>query len=232
MLKVFLENITLEKLDATLILEGDKDKVFELVKDFLDRSGIKHVGNPDVCIEEFSTFTVGNAEDLIRRSNLMSHSNNKTFDIFYCSSMTPEAMNKILKLFEDPKKDKHFILVVPRKTDILPTLLSRATVLSLEGNRIDENAEKFMSMDIANRFEFVVELLDKFEDEEDTGAKRDSMVRMLDSIEIILNKSGGVAENLNSLKLISKYKNYLGLRGSSPKMLLEHLALILPKIKS
>ena len=232
MLKVFLENITLDRLDATLIVEGDKDQVFGLVKDFLNKSGVNYVGNPDVCIEEFSTFTVGNAETLVERSNLMSHSNSKTFDIFYCSSMTPEAMNKILKLFEDPKKDKHFILVVPRKTDILPTLLSRATVLTLEGNKIDENAEKFMSMDIASRFEFVVELLDKFEDDEDTGAKRDSIVRMLDSIEIILNQSGGVASNLNSLKLVSKYKDYLRLRGSSPKMLLEHLALILPKIRA
>lgn len=230
MLKVFFENITLDKLDSTLIVEGDKDQVLDIIKNFLDKSGISCIGNPDVLIEDFSTFTVEDAEDLFARSNLLSYSGKKSFNIFYCASMTPEAMNKILKLFEDPKKDKHFILVIPRKIDILPTLLSRATVLTLSGEKIDKNAEEFLSMSISDRLEFIVSFLDKFEDEEDTGIKRDSVVRILDSIEIILNKSGGVAGNINSLKLISKYKNYLRLRGSSPKMLLEHLALVLPKI--
>ncbi len=230
MLEAFLENTDLETLDKTLIVEGDFDVVLEKIKKFLEKSGVACIGNPDVYIENFSTFAVDDAKTLVERSSLKSQTGGKTFSIFSCSAITSEAANKLLKLFEDPGEDKYFIMLVPRISDLLPTLRSRVTALSHTSDSLDPNAQEFLRLNPIERISFIAKLLDKYKDDEDTGVERNDMTFLLESIEKILKKNFPTEKNIDAFKSIDLYRDYLSLRGSSPKMLLEHLAFILPVI--
>ena len=47
--------------------------------------------------------------------------------------LNSEATNKILKLVEEPGKETLFIFITEKRTDLLPTLVSRCQTISFEG---------------------------------------------------------------------------------------------------
>lgn len=55
--------------------------------------------------------------------------------------MSAGAKNALLKITEEPPLNAYFVLTVNRLENILPTLISRATVLKLDGYSVDELKE-------------------------------------------------------------------------------------------
>ncbi|WP_457571598.1 DNA polymerase III subunit delta' [Desulfovulcanus sp.] len=59
------------------------------------------------------------------------HHKNRVVIINEAQNITPESANALLKSMEEPLPDNHFILLVPQRESLLPTLVSRSFVLTL-----------------------------------------------------------------------------------------------------
>ncbi len=72
----------------------------------------------------------------------------RVFIIEDAHRMNEQAQNALLKVLEEPPKNVIFILLVPSKTMLLDTIISRCVLLSLLGNK----RESHDHIDTANRF--------------------------------------------------------------------------------
>jgi DNA polymerase-3 subunit delta' len=74
----------------------------------------------------------------------------KNFNIF--------SQNALLKIFEEPLKNIVFIIIVPTKSLLLPTIRSRLPILKKrEHHTVDEIDFSFIKLDNANIFSFLKE---------------------------------------------------------------------------
>lgn len=130
-------------------------------------------------------------------------------------SLTREAQNALLKLFEDPPTDTIFYLVVPHESILLPTLRSR---LLLHGARRESKrdlAEKFLNSDYKDRLTTIADLA-----KNDTDSLKDLARSLGRSMKPTWPK-----EAKEALLFTDRYVYN---RGASKKMLLENLALSIP----
>jgi hypothetical protein len=124
---------------------------------------------------------------------------------------------------------------MPRAEMLLPTLRSRVLVVSGDITHEDEVAvlsQKFLDASLPDRFTMV-----KKKAEKKTGEMIDREIfrHMLDHIERILySRTAGRHDDTtaNIFREIFQSKTYLSDLGSSPKMLLEHIAIIIPSIQT
>ncbi len=140
--------------------------------------------------------------------------NGRRFVIF-AESMTEEAQNALLKLFEEPPQETVFYLVIPNPSILLPTLRSRLIgreegVSSQESSLTDE----FIKMNYGERLDLIAKLAKK---------DSDSLKRLVVDLGKVDTKDRRVKQ---SLLLATKY---ISNRGASKKMLVEELALSLPQ---
>lgn len=227
------------------IIEGLKEEIEPILLSALKRHiGMIVQGNPDLTILEYQSLGINESRDLSLRQSRAgfgglgagkeSHPSRKIF-IVSAESFTHEAQNALLKTFEEPTLHTHFFIIVPSLHIILPTLISRVVLVrrgNLSSNKDDalDFAEKFLNTSsLAERFASIKKLTETRKDE---IVDREKIRRILDHLERILytrfagEKKGG--EQSNIFREIYQTKTYLADRGSSPKMLLEHLAMELP----
>lgn len=135
--------------------------------------------------------------------------------------LTLEAQNALLKLFEDPPKTARFYLVVPRASVLIPTVRSRMHLVAelAHGQEDDELVETFLRSSYAERLEQIA----KLHKAKDAGALR----ALIEGIERRYARMTPMP-NRAVLEDILFASQYAEVRGGSPKMLLEHLALSLP----
>lgn len=91
----------------------------------------------------------------------------RVFIIEDASRMNPQAQNALLKVLEEPPKNVVFILVVPSKTVLLDTVISRCVLLSLLDTVSDdlyaETADKFIDLLLLGSEYELLKLLTPFE---------------------------------------------------------------------
>lgn len=73
--------------------------------------------------------------DFIRELNADSRtvSSPKLYLLADCETMTPQAQNALLKLSEEPPENAYIVMTVQDTSALLPTILSRSSVLQLDG---------------------------------------------------------------------------------------------------
>ncbi len=170
---------------------------------------------PRVTIDDvrmLSEYTYGSAPQIVLVS---------TDDILH------EAQQALLKTLEEPGAQTKIVFIMPHVAHLLPTIMSRVEVVHYEGmdseNIYKKDMQKFLSNDVPTRLKWVEKFIKDHEDHETT---RSILKRYIDAItEIILNKKGVPSRILEDLQYASA--NILT-RGSSIKMLLEHIAITLP----
>lgn len=207
--------------------EGTKAALFE----FLKKENVTITENPDIYNATFSTFTVEDASILKSQQLLRGIGNGKKFFIIYFTAMTSEAEHALLKVLEEPARDVHFFFLTPQSATMKDTLLSRMQIIvGTFANEEIGNAKMFLEYAIQERLAFVTKFLKAFDDEEDTGKVRNASIKFLQGITSILYETNHDLVH-TSPALFRELENcivYLHDRGSSPKMLLEHIALMLP----
>ncbi|MBE6741218.1 MAG: hypothetical protein E7570_02850 [Ruminococcaceae bacterium] len=104
--------------------------------------------HPDVCIykpdesKKSRPFSVDTVRDIINDASIKP--NEAQFKIYIleeCERMNASAQNALLKIIEEPPSYAVFILCASSKAAMLPTVLSRSVVVSLEGVENSEGAE-------------------------------------------------------------------------------------------
>lgn len=185
-------------------------------------------GNPDFRLESFEVMGIDEARTLKEAAKRKSVTGGKKIFIVSARGITKEAQNALLKIFEEPPADTHFFLVVPSIDILLPTLRSRLLVISApkgNGKETSSQAEIFLRALVPARLRTIQGLL-KGADEK-TGKR--ALVVFLDGLEryLALKDRSSVAEALEAVLTAKKYSRD---RAPSFKLLLEHLALVLPKL--
>ena len=136
--------------------------------------------------------------------------------VIVTKTLTTEAQNALLKLFEEPPETARFYLVIPHESLLLPTLRSRfISVTATTADEAAKAAEDFLNLKYADRMTFIAERV----------KAKDSTT--LERLAVALGQQSDdlSPESKQSLLLVEKYVRN---RGASRKMLLEELALSLP----
>lgn len=184
--------------------------------------GIELTNNPDFFFFEMETFGIDEARKLsllaVRKAITGAKAGQAGEKIFLITPtrITTEAQNALLKTFEDPFINTYFFLAVREEGLIIPTLRSR-----MQSIRISEKltassgaAEKFLTLSIKDRLIFAKKFVDEGK----------NIVIFLDKLLLLLKKKKDAEALVKSVYNIRRLiYNYT----LSPRMIIEHLALVL-----
>jgi DNA polymerase III delta prime subunit len=205
-----------------------KDSINNLKEHLKDKFGIEHSQNPDFFHEKYESLSIDESRR-IKESHLSKGfiEGSKRIFIIETDSITHEAQNSLLKIFEEPNEDTHFFLVMPSVEVLLPTLRSRLYILNspdeTQSGELIKTAQSFLKMNMKDRVAFVDDLAKRISDDE---ATRNDAIEFLAALEISLYKNN-LEKNRAGLEAILKARTYLNDRSPSVKQLLEYVALSL-----
>lgn len=179
--------------------------------------GLREEAHPDVQVLSYSLFSIEEARALKEWAYQRPVIAPVRHFLIACDEILHESQNALLKLFEEPPQTCIFSLIMSREDRILPTLRSRLEVVRLGAKELPGPAGAFLALSLGERIEEVgVRVKAK-----DTRWQRE----VLGGLERIFHER----REQQALTTIADVGSMIGARGASPKMLLEHLALSLPR---
>ncbi len=197
----------------------------EAIREKLDRSLKKVEPLATLVWHRHETFGVDESRGLIEQSSRRNWSGAREFVVIEADRYTPEAQNALLKLFEEPRTGLHFFLISNQLINLLPTLQSRMLIIEPEIDFAPENnlklASQFLKATPAERLDLIAKEIKK----ETTRAE---WLLFLNNLETICHKTLPLTHQVfNELMMV---RNYITDPASAPKLLLEHLAFVLPSV--
>ena len=132
-----------------------------------------------------------------------------------------EAQNALLKLFEEPPRDAQFLVVIPDENMLIPTLRSRVQVTDAKSSvdAYSEDFTTFLGMSQKERMDHIASL-----------AKAKSVSIMTTIVNDTARYAAAQLPKETDLAKTAVFvQSYFGTPGASKKMLLEELALSLPR---
>ena len=219
------------------LIEGRREEIVPKVLEFIKSLGIETTGNADVSCISLDSFKIEDARNLRSYAVERGLTSAKKVFIISANSFLLEAQNSLLKMFEEPILNTHFFLVVPDANSLLKTLVSRFYLIRSKTGLGDElnNAERFITMPLKGRIDFIKELLAEEDENEEilpTDSVRAKSLRFLNNLEFILHKqivSKGIFDTrINFFSHFFKVREFLRMPGSSAKSLMESVAIATP----
>ncbi|MEI6238073.1 MAG: hypothetical protein WCP15_00890 [bacterium] len=230
------------------VIEGNKENSLPFVLSEIKRMfGVTEEGNADFAELDFQTMTIDDARDLKgRHANRPIREDSYRIFVILANSITNEAQNSLLKVFEEPYPRTHFFLIIPSLGNLLLTLKSRLMKLaradaggragaggekgetkSPAENAIDAEAKAFLNAGPKERLSQIEKLTKKLSDEKIT---KQDIITFLQALEATARHSKKPAEftekDIRFFKALSTCLDYMRDRSPSVKQLLEYLALI------
>ena len=205
------------------VIEGERVSTIQKLTGILEATfSLSLRGNPDAVLLEYDTFGIDDGRAIQGLASKRAIGEYQLF-ILSCNAITVEAQNALLKLLEEPTPNTYFFLVVASKELLLPTVRSRARVLSYtvakETPDTDTLAKTILNSSVAKRLELVAPII-QAKDTPQALELMDSLERTMHTI----NKT----KHVESLEHVLATRGYLRDRSPSTKLLLEHLMLTLP----
>lgn len=218
------------------LFEGEADFVLSLIVNFFEHDvGMYTRGNPDFHIMEYDTFGIDDGREIQNMESKKAVVGDKKIFVLIFNSMTREAQNALLKLFEEPTKGTHFFLITQSADLLLPTLQSRLMIVSgLKSDGEDSDtledlrqfAREFLEATKTDRLVMLKEYIE--------GKDKVRIARFLNALELVVHEIDDYQKNgklVSALKYIEDNKQYIYDRSASLKLLLEHIALAVPQLK-
>ena len=242
-----LKHLNKNNLHHAYLIEGQHKEIMPEILKFLESLGISTNANPDFMHISLDSFKIEDARNLKSYSAEKGFSRETGKKIFVVSanSFLVEAQNSLLKMFEEPIENTHFFLIVPDTNSLLKTLVSRFYLIkSKDINTETKEAEKFIQMPLQRRIDFIKELLAEPEDADlavgtPSGAPtakldsaRSKALSFLNELEfsLYLKLVSKTVFDKGCLEHIFKVREFLRMPGSSPKTLMESVALVVPNL--
>jgi len=105
-------------------------------------------------LEDEKAFSVDDAKEVIAKAYMASEET--TVIILSAKVFSPIVQNKLLKIIEEPPKNKEFILITQSKSTILDTIRSRLPITILSETREEEPLELELStLSLASVYTFI-----------------------------------------------------------------------------
>ena len=210
------------RLHHAYALLGDREEIKRELFSFLEKD-LKFLlkNNPDFWQGEFNVFKIDDSRDInSAHLNKPVKYDRKVFVIF-ANSVTRDAQNSLLKIFEEPQAETTFFLVLPSDTGLISTLKSRLMIVKDGGVSEKENkALEFLKAKVGKRLTMITSLLKDIKDEK---LNKSDAILFLKNIE----KEMKERKNLLAVEDLEKAISYANDESPSMKVILEHLAVIL-----
>jgi len=204
---------SLNNLHHANLLIGSSETAKREVLSFFRENGISLTGSPDFFLFENEVFGIDEARALSASALRRAFTGRKIY-LILPEKITLEAQNALLKTFEEPVSHTYFFLALRNEEMAIPTLRSRMNIVHLEGEAEARDAEKFLKLSAKDRLLFVK----KFIEEEK------NLSGFLDELLVFLKNKKAQAEEIEK---VYKMRLVSDDRGASPKIILEHLSLML-----
>ena len=195
--------------------------------------------HPDFYHQAFELFGIKESHELKGKSSLRPFIGEKKIFILEIFSFSIESANALLKIFEEPPEGTHFFIIVPSVGDMIPTLRSRLIVIdnSMSGkeNKEDGSCGEFLRSLPGKRMEIINKI----------GKDKNKAAEFLNGLELAIfrrrrrgrhaasaaaSASCGFGSCMDFLDEIRVAREFLSSRSPNVKMILEHIALTLPKV--
>ncbi|MHB1163039.1 MAG: hypothetical protein ACYCZZ_00695 [Minisyncoccota bacterium] len=194
--------------------------------------GMKVKRNPDVIVLRYGLFSVADARRVTEIAAGASFAGASKVVIISANRAYHEAQNALLKVFEEPPEGTRLFLILPSLGGLLPTLRSRVQVLRVheEGTKplIPEETKEFLKASKERRNSLIKKLASG-KDEEERRAHREEAIALVNGIEAAACAGPTFTKHAALLSDIATLRGYLYDRSAPVKMILEHLALVVPK---
>ena len=207
---------TILELEALRVDEQIIEVLVPSIAEALESEANNQIPNYKIqkIISQKETFRIDDAKVVIQKAFVASVE--QTIIILAAKEFPIEVQNKLLKIIEEPPKNKHFILIAQSKSTILPTIKSRLPV----STHLTQKEQSTLNIDIKNLslamvYSFVQE-------HKRTDAK--TMKRIVEQISFEAMISGSY--NLDDATLTLFSNTFLALDvGSPPAFILNTLLL-------
>ena len=213
---------------------GDREKVRNELTVFLERDlKFPITGNSDFWQGDFNVFKIADSRSLNEAHLNRPVKYDKKVFVIFANFITKDAQNSLLKIFEEPRADTIFFLVLPEATDLLATFKSRLIIGKVTEGKEDLflQAEEFLKAKVGKRLEIINKITKDIKDEKKTKSDDILFIKNLEKLirnNRKLNKTkGGKDESFLAVEDIEKAISYAGDESPSIKVILEHLALVL-----
>ncbi len=197
--------------------------------------GLSAEHNPDVSVLSFAVLTAEDARTVVAHASQGGLSGQRAL-VVACERIFHEAQNALLKLFEEPPEGFTLFLVVPSRSILLPTMLSRLAVLDApaSGFQVGKLAEHFLKAGKAEREKIITKLLTqtKSDSDEIKQQARTDAVALLGGIIMFVHKEWERTKSAELRMLLGELVElHPLLRGRSApyKLIFEHLLVTVPK---
>jgi hypothetical protein len=115
------------------VVAGQKESLIPLLLDmFENKFGIVINSNPDFSVIHFESLGIDESRKIKEMQSMKSLGASKRIFVISTNSITVQAQNAMLKMFEEPTENTHFFIIVPSTSFFIDTLLSRMVVLESE----------------------------------------------------------------------------------------------------
>lgn len=233
------DHLNKNSLHHAYLIEGARGEVLPQVLKFLQSLKIKTEGNPDVVQIHTDSFKIDDARNLKLNSSEKGYSASQKIFIISANNFLIEAQNSLLKLFEEPIENTYFFVITTDTSSLLKTLISRFYLISLVTGIKPElkDAEKFITMTQKARLDFIKDLLTVEEVEDEEGneipqldSARTIALKFINALESTLHSKFKKDTQVSSdiFHHFFKIREFLRMPGSSPKTLMESIALVTP----
>jgi len=188
----------------------------------LEKRDVNVKNNPDVLTFSYSEMSVDDARALTQYAFLKSVDEHKYFIISF-ERVNDPAQNALLKVVEEAPGSSIFFFCTPSSGYLLPTLRSRCIELSSGSPEkgADKGAVDFLKSSYEERQECIDDLIADAKKADDRSGLR-VFVRTLTDAAYKTHMPPA------ALRSLLDAERYLRLSGGSPKLVLSHLALVLP----
>ncbi len=192
-------------------MKGEKHAVLHQLEDAL---GIRFTlaPHPDVVYASYDVFGINEVRALTDAAQRKPIEREELRLIVDAESITLEAQNALLKLTEDPPRYARFVFVFPRELSLIPTFRSRVIEVM---HTADEKADLVVLCDgtIGEQLGDIATWTKNGEQEKISTyiAQAEHEVREVPAT--------------SYARALSLSRRFIGVRGASAKMLLEHLTL-------
>jgi len=207
-----------DSLHHAYFIEGDRQAVLADIEVFLSEAfGIVRQGHPDVHYAEHESFGIDEGRALQNMQMMKPVVGDRKIFIVAANSITSEAQNSLLKVFEEPTPGAHFFVISSSGRILLPTLRSRMVVITHDSarkkNRVND-VKNFIAMSPKARLAFVAPLIE----EKDRSAAEEFLQSLIAELDRSRSKGKVIKEIISLVR-------YLKDRSPSLKLILERVAL-------
>jgi len=190
-------------------------------------------GNTNFHFHHFDSLLIDDARLFSETKNRKIKSGEVSVSILAFSNATREAQNALLKLLEEPVPGNYIFFVVPEINLILPTVLSRATVLEIEASHVADDADiatysDIIQMSYKERLAMVESLLKNIKDEKVPKSDARELVQKILK-EMNRRLLAGHTDIAGPLRDVASSTQFINVPSASLKSILEHIMLIIPK---